>query len=539
MRPRAQITARDLTIERGGSPVIRGLNLTVREGSRIAVVGENGRGKSTLLAALAGLLRPSAGSVTAHGRIGVAEQEMPADDGRTIGEAVAFAIRDSLDALAALDAASASLAAAGSERETSRAADAYAAALDLATRLDAWDAERRVTVALEALGAETDRGRPLRELSVGQRYRVRLACLLGGDAELLLLDEPTNHLDASSLDFLTESLRGRRGGFVVVSHDRQLLRDAATTFLDLDPSIDGLPRVYGGGYGGWIAGKAADRARWEQAYAEQRDAEARLRDDLAAAQQRLMSGWKPPKGTGKHQRATRAPGIVQSVRRRQADLEAHALDVPEPPLRLAAPEYPVTVRGTLLTADRVSLEPRLRTPVSCALRAGDRLLVRGPNGAGKSTLLGILAGELDPAAGRVLRREGAGIEMLAQESGLPEAGPLSAGSLYRRRADALVARGALPQSRVVPLGSLGLLGASERKKPVGELSIGQRRRLALALRLLAQPDVLILDEPTNHLSIALIDELTEALTRSPAAVVVSTHDRGMLRDLSDWESVDL
>lgn len=539
MHPRAQITARDLTIERGGSPVIRDLNLTVREGSRIAVVGENGRGKSTLLAALAGLLLPSGGAVTRRGRIGVAEQEMPADDGRTVGEAVAFAIRDSIDALAALDAASAALAAAGSAAEASRTADAYTTALDTATRLDAWDADRRVTVALEAFDAETDRDRPLRELSIGQRYRVRLACLLGGDAELLLLDEPTNHLDASSLDFLTESLRGRCGGFVVVSHDRQLLRDVADTLVDLDPGPDGRARVHGGGYDGYLAGKTTDRARWEQAYAEQRETETRLRDDLAAAQQRLVSGWKPPKGTGKHQRATRAPGVVQSVRRRQAELEVHALEVPEPPLRLTVPEYRAALRGTLLTAESVGLEPRLRAPVSCSLRAGDRLLVRGPNGAGKSTLLAILSGVLQPSTGLVLRREGVRIEALAQESEFSRAGSLAAASLFRRRAAELVARGELPQSRVVSLDSLGLLGAAERTKPVRELSIGQQRRLDLALRLLAQPDVLILDEPSNHLSIALIDELMEALTCSAAAVVVSTHDRGMLRDLAEWEAVSL
>ncbi|WP_449282249.1 ATP-binding cassette domain-containing protein [Leucobacter sp.] len=537
--PRAQITARDLTIERGGRPVIRDLNLTVREGSRIAVVGENGRGKSTLLAALAGLLGPSAGALTRHGRIEVAEQEMPADDERTVGEAVAFAIRDSLDALAALDAAAIALAAGGGAAQAAQAEHAYATVLDVATRLDAWDAERRITVALEALDAETDRARPLRELSVGQRYRVRLACLLGGDAELLLLDEPTNHLDAAALDFLTAGLRGRPGGFALVSHDRGLLRDIAETFVDLDPSIDGSPRVHGGGYDGWVSGKRADRARWEQAFAEQRDTEARLRDDLLAQQQRLVSGWRPPKGTGKHQRATRAPSAVQSVKRRQADLEAHALEVPEPPLRLAAPEYRVALRGVLLAAERVSLAPRLIISVGCALGAGDRLLVRGPNGAGKSTLLGVLSGALEPSAGRVLRRDGARIAALAQESGFRDSGSATAAGLYRRRADRLVARGELRESRIAPLSSLGLLDAAERARPVRELSIGQQRRLDLALALLAQPDVLILDEPTNHLSIPLIDELTEALVHSPAAVVVSTHDRGMLRDLAGWETVVL
>lgn len=122
--------------------------------------------------------------------------------------------------------------------------DRYASALDAATRLDAWDAERRVDVALEALGACADRDRPLSTLSVGQRYRVRLACLLGARHDILLLDEPTNHLDAGGLDFLTRRLREHDGGLAVVSHDRALLRDIANRFLDLDPARDGKPRLY-------------------------------------------------------------------------------------------------------------------------------------------------------------------------------------------------------------------------------------------------------------------------------------------------------
>lgn len=121
---------------------------------------------------------------------------------------------------------------------------AYAAALEAATRLDAWDASH---VALAALDACTDRNRPLSTLSVGQRYRVRLACLLGARPDLLMLDEPTNHLDADGLAFLTARLWAHPGGVVVVTHDRTLLRDVATHFLDLDPSRDGRPRLYAGG----------------------------------------------------------------------------------------------------------------------------------------------------------------------------------------------------------------------------------------------------------------------------------------------------
>jgi len=135
-------------------------------------------------------------------------------------------------ALEQLDAAATALA-----EGTPGADDRYAQALELALAQDAWDAERRVRVAMEALDAEPDWSRPLTELSAGQRYRVRVACLIGGDDDFLLLDEPTNHLDRAGLDFLTTQLKSRHGGVVIVSHDRALLADVAETLIDLDPPM--------------------------------------------------------------------------------------------------------------------------------------------------------------------------------------------------------------------------------------------------------------------------------------------------------------
>lgn len=527
----AQITARGLTIVRGARTIINELDLTITGRSRLAIVGENGRGKTTLLAALTGDLLPQAGELHRQGAIAVAEQEMPADDGQTVADAVAFAIRDSTDALAALDLASAGIAIGRPEAEGD-----YEAALELATQLNAWDAERRVTRALAAVGAETRRGRPLAELSVGQRYRVRLACVLGGDAELLLLDEPTNHLDAAGLEFLTSALRAR-GGFALVSHDRQLLRDTAEQFLDLDATSDGRARLFGGGYEAYLAGKASDRERWAQLHEAQQATARQLQLDLNAAQDRLSTGWRPDKGTGKHQRASRAPAIVQSVRRRQEALDAATVPVPEPPLRFDLPPAPARARGPLLTATEVHVEGLLLQPVSLEVAAGGRQLVRGPNGAGKSTLLAVLAGNSAPTAGRVWRHPSARVELLVQETGL--SGGLTAAELYHRRANRLEAAGVLPISGSVTLRSLGLLGERERETPVRELSVGQQRRLALALALLAQPDVLILDEPSNHLSLALIEELTAELDTSQMAVIVSTHDRGVLSDLAHWPTVTI
>ncbi|MGW9347683.1 ATP-binding cassette domain-containing protein [Nocardiopsis flavescens] len=527
---RAQLTAAGLHVSRGATPVLTGLDMTVTPRSRWGVVGENGRGKTTLLHVLAGTLAPDRGTVRRTGTLGLAEQELPARDGRTVGDLVDAELAEARTALAALDASAEALAAGRPGADAD-----YAAALAAAQTLDAWDADRRVDLALENLGADTDRTRPLEEMSVGQRHRVRLAALLGAGHDFLLLDEPTNHLDAHGLDFLTACLREHRGGVVLVSHDRALLSDAATTVLDLDPSRDGRPRTYGGGLAGYRRGRRAERDRWEQEYERQQAEHTRLARDLSQARNRLVDGWRPDKGTGKHARATRAGALVRAVRRRRDDLEAHALPVPPPPVRLRMPDLPARPGTTLVDAVRVSVAGRLDRPVDVRLESGDRLVATGPNGAGKSTLLAVLAAELEPTAGTVRTAPAARVRLLSQES--PPLSGLRAREVFAARMESLVSRGVLAEP--VPLASLGLLSAADASRPVGELSTGRRRRLDLAMALAERPHVLLLDEPTNHLSVPLVEELTEALGATAAAVIVATHDRWLLRETASWPRLAL
>ena len=211
--------------------------------------------------------------------------------------------------------------------------------------------------------------------------------------------------------------------------------------------------------------------------------------------------------------------------------------MPEPPQALRFPEFSVRAGATFITAENVRVEGRLPCPVSLRVEGRTRLLVTGPNGAGKSTLLSVLAGELSPSIGQVHRSPNARVVLLRQESNLPL--DLRADEVYTSHLGTLVEAGELASSQAVGLSSLGLLRPREASKRVGELSMGQRRRLDLALALGSRPHVLLLDEPSNHLSIALVDELTDALKATSAAVVLSTHDRQLLRDLDEWPQIVL
>lgn len=528
---RAHVRADGLRVVLGGRVVLADVSVVVSARSRLAIVGENGRGKTTLLHVLAGVIRPDQGAVRRVGTIGVARQTLESRAGETVGDLIMGAVRASEQALRALDEASTAIA-----QGRPGADEAYATALDAATRLDAWDAQRRVDVALAGLDACPDRRRLLSTLSVGQRYRVRLACVLGAYYDLLMLDEPTNHLDADGLTFLTGRLRQHPGGLAVVTHDRALLADVADEFLDLDPSPDGRPRLYAGGYAGWQDGRARQWQRWVAEHDAQQAEHQRLTAAVHEARDRLSTGWHPDKGHGKHQRQTRAPGVVQALRRRQDALDAHRITVPPPPQPLRWPDLDVRPGLPLLRCRDVTVSGRLSRPTTVELDGGDRLVITGPNGAGKSTLLAVLAAELTPSGGRVEHLASARVAYLAQEVPPWPAG-LLAHELYDRHVGRLRSAGRLASGEPVPLTATGLLDRAALGTPVGRMSDGQQRRLDLALRLAERPNLLILDEPTNHLSAVLVDELTAALLATPVAVVVATHDRQLLADLSGWPAL--
>lgn len=548
-----QLTATDLAFAYPGRPVLDGVSLRVSDGTRLGVVGENGSGKSTLLHLLAGDLRPGRGVLRRKGSVALVEQELATTSGETVGDLVRRTLAD-LRALAAeIEKEAASF-----DHETGDLRR-LSGLLARAEHLAAWDADRRVDVALTRLGAVRDPDRRLDTLSVGQRYRVRLACRLAERADLLLLDEPTNHLDDSAIEFLTGELVAWQGGVVVVTHDRELLDDVATAILDLDPSMDGKPVLYGQpGYLAYRFAKNQALHRWRQRYRAEQERARVLAERLDASYEGLSDEWRPPKGSQKHRRATRARIHVKAADRLIEKLEAEAVEVPVPPARLTFPDLPsmspgwdpgdplVELRSPRVLADDGGV--RLDLPgTRVAVPPSGRLLVVGPNGTGKSTLLAALAGRMALARGTRSVTPGARLGVVVQEaaparpSGATrgEDAPQTGFDAYAAEALGLLERGELDPEHVVPVAALGLLSEEDLERPLAELSAGQRRRFELARALLHAPHLLLLDEPTNHLSVDLVDELTRALVATPAAVVVATHDRRMRADLADWPVLDL
>ncbi|MGW2481374.1 ribosomal protection-like ABC-F family protein [Streptomyces sp. NPDC001571] len=518
----SQLTLTAVCKTYGDRRVLDQVSLTVRPGDRTAVIGENGSGKSTLLRLLAGAEQPDTGEVTSvfPGGTGHLAQTLDLAPDRTVQDAIDHALAELRALEAAIHAAEAALAQAGEHADEAQLSS-YGDLLSAYENRDGYRTEPRTAAALNDLGlAHLTRDRELGTLSGGEQSRLALACVLAAAPELLLLDEPTNHLDHRATDWLTEQLRAHRGTLVVVTHDRAFLERVSTTILEVDRDLRTVVR-YGDGWAGYRTARAAARHRRELAYQEWRTELARTRELVEAAGQRLAaSGKDPGQGFGKHRRSSEAKlsGQVRAARTRLDQLERQPVAAPPPPLRFNArlTTAAADFDGPLVELAGVAVGDRLNVP-ALSVKPGCRLLVSGPNGAGKTTLLRVLAGRLGPDAGTV-RRTTRHIGYLAQKLSHSPTRTLLLGAFASGRPG-------LPEEYADELLSLGLFREEDFAVPVAALSVGQRRRLELA-RLVTRPaDLLVLDEPTNHVSLALVEEVEQALAGYPGAVVVVSHDR--------------
>jgi ATPase subunit of ABC transporter with duplicated ATPase domains len=525
------LTARGVTVSFGSLTVLHQADLAVAAGDRIAVVGPNGVGKSTLLRVLAGLVQPDAGTVSAAGTVGYLPQER---DRRTGETALEYLGRRTGVAAAerAMIAASDRLAEAGGKAAASeaRAGREYAAALDSYLALGGPDLDVRATELAAALGLPADLDRPASGLSGGQAARLALAAVLLARFDVLLLDEPTNDLDLTGLELLEQHLAAFSGGLVVVSHDRAFLERTASQVLQIDPHTREV-KLYGGGYAAYREELARDKAHAAEAY----EAYATARDELIERARRqkewARSGERTAKSAAtrrkepdKNIRHGMAQGAQAAAARGAATLRAadRLEPVAEPRkewqlrLRFGAARRSGDIVAVL--SDAVVRRGSFQLgPVSLQLGWGDRMLVQGDNGSGKTTLLHALLGRIPLDSGR--GSLGASVKV----------GEIDQSRLTFDRAarllDAFRAESGLPEAEARTLLAKFGLGADDVGRVVASLSPGERTRADLALLMHSGANLLVLDEPTNHLDLPAIEQLEQALDRYDGTLLIVTHDR--------------
>jgi len=495
---------------------------------RTGVVGRNGAGKTTLLRLIAGLSDPGEGAVARAGRVGFLQQDAGPEPEATVAEALGVA---------------------GGLAVLARVLAGEGLADDL-TEAD-WTLEARMADALGAVGlAGLDPARPVGSFSGGEQTRLRLAALLLDAPDLLVLDEPTNHLDREGRAIVGAALLRWKGGAVIVSHDRALLRG-----MDRIVELSALgAATYGGGYELYAERKAAERAAAEHglevaardadraAREGQRAAEKKARRDRAGrafaarrSEPKILLGAMAERAEnsgGRENRlaARRAAEAAEALAGARARVErVRALDIPLPTTGLASGR-------TVLVLDAVTRDApdgrRIVGPVSLRLTGPGRLAVTGANGTGKTTLLRLMAGELAATAGRVERPAAAAF--LDQQTALlrPDETLIGAWRRHNPGATSNAAHAALARF---------LFRNEAAQRRVDTLSGGERLRAGLACVMngARPPELLILDEPTNHLDLDSLAAVESALAAWDGALVVVSHDADFLAAIGVDRTLDL
>jgi len=488
----------DITLQRGGQPLIEGANLTLDSGQRYGLVGRNGAGKTTLFKLLLGQLQLDAGQLTWPPAMRMAHMA------QEIGDVNRSTLDHVLDGDQALRDAEAAIAAAEATHNEAALSHVYA---DY-DHVGGYSAVNRAQQLLQGLGfPEQDWSQPVGTFSGGWRVRLNLAQALMCPSDLLLLDEPTNHLDLDATMWLESWLQKYPGTLFLVSHDRDFLDQVVQVIVHLDRK---LLTSYRGNYAAFERQKAERMAQHQVMYSKQQTEIAHIEN--------FIRRFK-----AKASKAKQAQGRVKALERMEKIAPAYA----DSPFTFRFPEFDKT-SSTLIDLDRVSIgydKPIVSANIT--LLHDSRYALLGPNGAGKSSLIKTLVGDLAPLAGQVVPSEHLKIGYFAQ---------------HQLEALDIEANGLLHLQRLKPqaseqelrnfLGSFGWQG--ERVfEPVKHFSGGEKVRLALAMIALQKPNLLLLDEPTNHLDLEARHALTMALQAYEGAIVVISHDRHLLRQVVD------
>ena len=489
----ALLTLSNAHLAFGHVPLLDGADLSLEAGERVALIGRNGAGKSSLMKILAGLDKPDDGILqiqTGLRRVYVAQEPVFAS-GASVFDAVAEGVAE---------------ARALRERYENHGPDEDLDALQTRLEaLDGWTWEQRVDTALQRL--DLDAATPVSALSGGMKKRVALAQALVAAPELLLLDEPTNHLDIAAIEWLQELLNDWRGALVLVSHDRAFIDAVATRIVELDR---GQLRSYPGAFTTYEATKAREL---------EDEALANARADKLLAQEEV---WVRK---GVEARRTRSVGRINRLQALRAQRQARRDQLGQVRLTADAGLPTGKIVAELKDVGMGFDGKQLIAGFSATLLRGDKIGLIGPNGVGKTTLLKLILGELEPTSGTVRRGTKLQVAYFDQmRAGLDLDATLvdtiSPGSEWIETSAG--------RKHVMSYLTDFLFSPARANSPVRTLSGGERNRLLLA-RLFALPaNVLVLDEPTNDLDIDTLDLLEDLLQAYSGTVFLVSHDRRFL-----------
>ena len=508
------LTVSDLSKSHADLEILREVTFSLEPGERVALIGRNGTGKTTLLRLLAGLAVPDQGrvSLARWARLAYLPQtpEGPAETsildhvlaGAADVRALEARLRELEHLLALPDVHDDSA-------QLNTVMEEYAHVREHFEHAGGFTLETRAKTVLSGLGfSEVDHARPLGVLSGGWRVRAELARALLGEPDLLLLDEPTNHLDLAATEWLESYLKAFPGAYMVVSHDRYLLDTVTSRTLELE---DCRLTAYPGSYSAYVSLKAEQVRQQQEAWEAQQEEIAKLEAYI----RRYKAG----------QRAAQA----HSREKMLARVEAERVERPQEQRTLRVKAGAPPVSGRLVARLKHMVKQfdgaEILSGVGLEIHRGERIGLLGPNGAGKTTLLRIIAGLESPTSGQATLGVGVQARYFAQES--TEAFDPASTVLDEILAD----RPLSPEQVRTFLGRF-LFSGEEVFKRIEMLSGGERQRLNLARLLLDEPNLLLLDEPTNHLDIPSREALEAALREFPGTIVVATHDRYLLERLA-------
>ena len=502
------LTGSGLSKAHGQRVLFSDVTVTLSPGRRVALVGGNGTGKTTLLEILSGAQRPDSGTVTRPSSLTTAylpQDRTEAPDGSALDEALrgAGTIVDLAHRIDELHHAVAATTGAEHERLLRELGDAQTAF----EQHGGYAIEAEAHRVLAGLGfTDTDRRRPLSELSGGWRMRAALARILVARPDVLLLDEPTNHLDVDSVAWLEEQLANFPGALLFVSHDRDFIDGVANRVLELSNS---KLSEFVGGFVEYVAQREERIAQLQAAAAGQ----ARQ----VAATERFVERFRY-----KASKARQVQSRVKALERLDA-IEVPTLS--EVKARFQFPEPP-RVSRVVAELENVTAgydEEVVLRGVNLVVERGMRIGLVGPNGAGKTTLLRLLLGEIPALSGRVSL--GANVEVGRFAQHQVEVLRLEKSVVDEFRASVPEKAG---KNLRTYLGAFGFSGDAVERK-VGDLSGGERTRLALGKLMVEPHNLLVLDEPTNYLDLPTCDLLEDALRAYAGTILLVTHDRALIR----------